>query len=286
LLALAVILATKSQAFGLPGVSESAVHIELECPALSADAEQRAAFEARALVELAVRRRASGVLGLRCDDALAILTWESPAGRTETRVPVSADRKLFVDALIAALWALHVRPQPAEPSADVVVRDSVADLRFGLSLGGHAELWPRSPNVFPGVRLGLTLRSERWSATAFGMYAAALERVEGIEITTVAGGVAFEARPFPMGLEFGVGIRAATFIARAPSGVEPREDATLTVAAFTRARFVHEWSRVWIGLGPELLAYAVRPRVLIDDEQVLAGSWVVGGFGVDLGWIL
>lgn len=268
--------------------AQPAVHIDIDCAALSADAEQQAAFEARALVELAVRRRAASALALRCDGEVARLTWTSAYGIASTAVAVKADRKLFTDALIAALWTLKVEAQPELREAPAIVEEPKTDdaLRFSSSAGVHVELWPSSMQTFPGARVGIALRGPRWSIGALGTMSLGLQEVDGVEARLWGGGIAFDARPFALReVELGVGGRVFSFTAHARDAVAPRSGSALVVSVVARARWVQEWSSFFIAFGPELSAYVLRPSVIVGEQRVWSGAWLAPGVALDAGWV-
>src|SRR5688572_21335942 len=212
--------------------AEPAIEVRVRCPQLEADSEQRAELEARALVELSVRRRSSGALRVTCDADSAELSWTSGGREVKARVPLQADPRLLVDSLIAALWNLTAAPEPPPP-APAPARPPPPPARrlaAGPYLGARVELWPRAPNVFPGVSGGLQLLGSGWSTSAFVQFAAALDDPEGPRSRMLGGGAAFELRPASLRpLSLGVATNVWRFSVRAPPPLSPAELSTLTV---------------------------------------------------------
>jgi hypothetical protein len=266
--------------------AEPAIEVRVRCPQLEASREQRAELEARALVELSVRRRSSGALLVSCDADSAELSWTSAGREVTARVPLQSDPRLLVDSLIAALWNLTAAPEPPPPPPPAPAPKPTRPLAAGPYLGGRVELWPRAPNVFPGLSGGLQLVGRGWAASAFAQFAAALDDPEGLHSRMLGGGAALELRPRALGpLALGVGASAWRFSVKAPVPLLPDERSTLTVAALGRVRFVQEWQSFTLALGPELLVYPVRARVLVSGREALLGPRVAGAFSLELGWL-
>ncbi len=267
------------------------VEVQVRCPQLEALPETRSELEARALVELAVRRQSSGVLVVSCDADGAELIWTSGGQVAHSRVPAQADARLLVDALVAALWNLTAPPPSTPPRSTPPAAPAPAALPHRLAVGLFAdarlELWPRAPNALPGCDVGLSLLGDRFVVAAFGHYGAALDDVAGLRSSMLGGGAALDVRPLALRpLALGVAIRGQRFGVEPPAALTPREGSTWTLATALRLRFFQRWQTFTLALGPELVVYPVRARVLIGDREALSGPVVAGAFTLELGYLL
>ena len=208
--------------------AEAGIEFQIHCPVLESTAEGVGELEARALIELSVRRGDRGTVQVSCDAERATLRWLSQGKQVSATVAADSNPKRLVDTLIAALWRLRtptepehggpapaVEPQPARPAPS---------LALAVSVGWHAELRTRSPNVLPGARLNIALLAPGWSVSVLGEVAYALDDVADSRARTLSAGSAFDLRPRTLRpLTIGVGLLLGRFSASAPNGFDPGE---------------------------------------------------------------
>ncbi|MDX2055771.1 MAG: hypothetical protein SFV15_25435 [Polyangiaceae bacterium] len=276
---------------GCPGfahaqVKKPQVAVTVDCPILNQDAENRAALEARALVELTLRR-VQGVLEISCDDARAYLKLtESPSRVRTSTLPVEPDAGLFVDHLLSAVWELSA-PETETVAGRVtgkflafrVAESPRLRRRWNAAAGVSAEYWSTGRALLAGPRLALAWGTDQVQLAALAGVFTTVKTGAGVDAEGLLFGATVQYRGLHP-LTLSTGAETLRISVSPPEAFSPARAQTWAVAGPVAIRGNFMLHGVRLELGPEVTFYPLTPAVQLDGSRRFGPDWMAIGLSL------